>query len=611
MRWLWRRALARALAATSDAGAASAVTAVTHRAGTAAPAATLTAATLALAAGLLSPTSCSSPADPSAARAAVASAWAALDEDLHRAEAGLGSLGHFLLPPPRPPTVAPDGDGSGRVLVTIPIRGGAAAADPGSILAACAAACGPGGAHLTSTPGGALTLTHTPPGDARAAVEVSVSSSSGTVEVSAWPADLAAAGGVGAAVLGAALRAANTIVQESEAGGARSFSWSRSWSSEGGEGGGNSPLLELGDLLLRGPLEELLKAAGEEGGDERAKRRPTPTPSSSTPALPRAVIAAIADLERFGCTVTLPSSPPSTSASSSFKPHWDSFAGYAAQKRQVEEAMLPLAHPELCDGVAAAARAPAVMGGASASPSGLTRPRAILFAGPPGCGKTTAAAIAAAAAGAPLIYVPVEGIVSKFYGEAEQRLAGVFEAARALAAGWGVDTAQDDGGSGGQAARIQGKALLFLDEVDSLATSRGGDMHEATRRVLGVLLRALDGAPGSGRGLVTVLATNRPEDCDPALMSRCGARVVFPLPDGEARAGIVRLYAAHLPPAGVSALAAASTGLSGRAIRDACEAAERAWAARLLAQGGGGKVEKPTPPPVEVYLRAVEGQKGV
>ena len=665
-----RALLARVLAAVSDAMAdtqgtrpkqITAAGLATAAAALALATASVTASNDPLSTPFLATAHCSSSKPvPQAAAAAVSAAWAAIDEDLHRTEAALGALASFLLPPPRPPTISPDPDGSGHVRVSIPIRGGAA--EPGAVLAACVAACGVGGAHICAGDGAsaALTLTHTPRGDARAAVEVRVSPGGDAVEVRAWPADLATSGSVAASVLTAALRAANTVVRAHHeegggGGGGRSFSWSRSWSSDGEGPTASTPgggMFELGNLLLRGPLEELLGGShgGGEGGsgdsEERARRlrRPggggnhppapstPPPPPPSAPPLPRSVTAAIADLERYGCTVTLPPSrSPTGASSSSSKPHWDSFAGYAPQKRQVEEAMLPLAHPDLCDGVAAAARSPAVLaaggpGGGGASGAGLTRPRAVLFAGPPGCGKTTAAAIAAAAAGAPLVYVPVEAVVSKFYGEAEQRLAGVFEAARALAAGWGGGGGKEGEEEGSSPTPAHagssgpGKALVFLDEVDSLATSRGGgggggsDMHEATRRVLGVLLRALDGFAG-GRGVVTVLATNRPEDCDPALLSRCGARIVFPLPDAEARAGIVGLYAAHLSVAAAASLAAAAAGLSGRALRDACEAAERAWAARLLGAGGGRVGAgaggfKATPPPVEIYLQAVAEQKG-
>lgn len=56
----------------------------------------------------------------------------------------------------------------------------------------------------------------------------------------------------------------------------------------------------------------------------------------------------------------------------------------------------------------------------------------MLFEGPPGCGKTTSAKIISAQVKIPLIYMPLEAIMSKFYGESENRLAEIFEASQAM-----------------------------------------------------------------------------------------------------------------------------------------------------------------------------------
>ena len=64
-------------------------------------------------------------------------------------------------------------------------------------------------------------------------------------------------------------------------------------------------------------------------------------------------------------------------------------------------------------------------------------------------------------------------------------------------------------------------SIIFIDEVDALATSRNqSGMHEATRRMLSVLLRRLDGFRQDGKGTLTVCATNRKSDLDAALLSR-------------------------------------------------------------------------------------------
>lgn len=109
-------------------------------------------------------------------------------------------------------------------------------------------------------------------------------------------------------------------------------------------------------------------------------------------------------LEQMGARVRL---PKDTTARADIS--WDSLAGAEEMRMQVEEALiLPLQHPEA---FAAVRRGTRVLGASS------DRAAALLFYGPPGTGKTTAARIAAAQAGLPLVYAPLEAMMSKWFGQ--------------------------------------------------------------------------------------------------------------------------------------------------------------------------------------------------
>mgnify|MGYP000597254384 CR=1 FL=1 len=246
----------------------------------------------------------------------------------------------------------------------------------------------------------------------------------------------------------------------------------------------------------------------------------------------------------------------------------DQIAGYEATKKDVRDTVvLPLRSPDVYIKIGELAR---VRRASSV-------PRAVLFEGPPGTGKTTMARVIASASGIPLVYVPVESIMSKYFGESEKRLDAIFAAA-------------------GQLER----SIVFLDEIDAFAGSREtGTMHEATRRILSVLLRQLQGLVDTSR-IVVIGATNTADALDPALLSRFNLRVHFPLPDPDERAAILGRYARHLSAEELATLAAASDGRSGRELEDACGVAERLWASQLIADNAADI----TAPPLASYLTA-------
>ncbi|TGN18465.1 AAA family ATPase [Leptospira idonii] len=218
--------------------------------------------------------------------------------------------------------------------------------------------------------------------------------------------------------------------------------------------------------------------------------------------------------------------------------------GYEGVKSQVMESLvMPLLKPDPFQEITKLTR----------KFPGSILPRAVLFEGDPGVGKTTMAKVAASLCYVPMIYVPIESILSKYYGESSQNLAMVFDA-----------------------ASLFDKSMLFLDEIDSLATSREDGLFEATRNLLSVLLRKLDGFATQSR-IITIGATNRKEDLDPALLSRFDRKIFFPLPNREERAQILEGYALQLSWEDRLSLSENLEGASGRNLKDFCDYVERRW----------------------------------
>lgn len=225
--------------------------------------------------------------------------------------------------------------------------------------------------------------------------------------------------------------------------------------------------------------------------------------------------------------------------------------GYESVKSQIRESLvLPILNPEPFREITKFTRR---------TPTEIL-PRAVLFEGEPGVGKTTMAKIASHLCKVPMIYVPIESILSKYYGESSQNLAMVFDA-----------------------ASLFPKSMLFLDEIDSLATSREDGMFEATRNLLSVLLRKLDGFASQG-GTITIGATNRRNDLDKALLSRFDRKIYFPLPTEEERAQILEGYAKQLSLEERQIVADRLTNASGRNLKDFCDYVERRWITLRLGQ---------------------------
>lgn len=259
---------------------------------------------------------------------------------------------------------------------------------------------------------------------------------------------------------------------------------------------------------------------------------------------------------------------------------WDSLAGYEDVKRQIEEhILLNFKYPDILDKITSGTRI---------QKNSKNRPKLILFEGPPGTGKTTSARIISNSIEVPLIYVSLENIVSKWYGESENRLAQIFDAAKKFKKG----------------------CIIFIDEIDALASSRDKSfsMHESSKKILSVLLRKLDGFDTLNSNTLLICATNRRRDIDEAFLNRIDSTVFFNLPNENERELIFKQYAKHLTFEERMILAKMSKKLSGRSIRHICLEAEREWASKLLKKKEKSKDQKLEIelPNIEIYKEALK-----
>jgi transitional endoplasmic reticulum ATPase len=165
--------------------------------------------------------------------------------------------------------------------------------------------------------------------------------------------------------------------------------------------------------------------------------------------------------------------------------------------------------------------------GAKLKTIGVRPVKGVLFTGPPGTGKTHLARIIAHQSGADFFRVSGPTIVSKWLGDTEGTLRKIFEAA---------------------ITSPLGRAIIFFDEIDSIAERRTGETHEASKRLVAQLLTLMDGFDDKSRGLVVIAATNRVETLDPALTrpGRFDWEIEFGLPTLEDRLAILEVSAKGL-----------------------------------------------------------------
>ncbi|MFC4357109.1 CDC48 family AAA ATPase [Halobium salinum] len=187
---------------------------------------------------------------------------------------------------------------------------------------------------------------------------------------------------------------------------------------------------------------------------------------------------------------------------------YEDIGGLEGELEQVREMIeLPMRHPELFKRL------------------GIEPPKGVLLHGPPGTGKTLIAKAVANEIDASFHTISGPEIMSKYYGESEEQLRDIFEEATENA-----------------------PAIVFMDELDSIAAKReeaGGDVE---RRVVAQLLSLMDGLEERGQ-VVVIGATNRIDAIDPALRrgGRFDREIEIGVPDREGRKEIMQVHTRNMP----------------------------------------------------------------
>ena len=187
---------------------------------------------------------------------------------------------------------------------------------------------------------------------------------------------------------------------------------------------------------------------------------------------------------------------------------YEDIGGLKDELKRVREIIeLPMKHPELFDRL------------------GIEPPKGVLLHGPPGTGKTLIAKAVATESGASFFSIQGPEIMNKYYGQTEENLRKKF-----------------------QEAEEHLPAIIFIDEIDSIAPKRDEVKGEVERRVVAQLLTLMDGLEEKGR-LIVIAATNRVDHIDPALRrpGRFDREIEIGVPDRPSRVEILQVHTRNMP----------------------------------------------------------------
>lgn len=201
-------------------------------------------------------------------------------------------------------------------------------------------------------------------------------------------------------------------------------------------------------------------------------------------------------------------SVPKTATKGVPRVSYEDIGGLKNEVQKVREMIeLPLRHPEIFERI------------------GIEAPKGVLLHGPPGTGKTLLAKAVANETNAGFYSIGGPEIMSKFYGESEERLRQIFKEAEENA-----------------------PSIIFIDEIDSIAPKREEVSGDVEKRIVSQLLTLMDGIKSRGK-LVVIGATNRPNAIDPALRrpGRFDREIEIGIPDEQGRLEILQIHTRGMP----------------------------------------------------------------
>jgi len=187
---------------------------------------------------------------------------------------------------------------------------------------------------------------------------------------------------------------------------------------------------------------------------------------------------------------------------------YEDIGGLGPEIKKIREMIeLPMKHPELFERL------------------GVEAPKGVLLHGPPGTGKTLLARALASETNSHFQTLSGPEIMSKYYGESEERLREIFKE-----------------------AEEEAPSIIFIDEIDSIAPKREEVTGEVERRIVAQLLAVMDGLESRGK-VVVIGATNRPDSLDPALRrpGRFDREIEIGVPNREARLEVLQIHARGMP----------------------------------------------------------------